>query len=132
MKTALLILLAEDRKSGQPITDVLPLDQAKAQYKKLCEGGVSPDPRYPVVALWVGELKSRRLKGTLSAPAVVAPAVDPTDTGEGLVSLSGEGSDSAEPDLLSGTEPNLLSGTEPEESTEAPTPGAMSPKSKHR
>lgn len=132
MKTALLILLAEDRKSGQPLTDVLPLDQAKAQYKKLCEGGVSPDPRFPILEIWSGPIKSRRLKGTLSAPAVVAPAVDPTDTGEGLVSLSGEGSDSAEPDLLSGTKPDLLSGAEPEEAAEEATPGAMSPKGKRR
>jgi hypothetical protein len=126
MKTALLILLSEDRKSGQPITDVLPLDQAKAQYKALCEGGVSPDPRFPVVALWVGELKSRRLKGTetVSAPAVVAPAVDP-DTGEGLVSLSGEGSGDSEPDLLAAEDGG-------EESAEAPAPGAMSPRGKHR
>jgi hypothetical protein len=126
MKTALLILLAEDRKSGQPITDVLPLDQAKAQYKKLCEGGVSPDPRFPVVALWVGELKSRRLKGTLSVPAVVdSAAVDLTDTGEGLVSLSGEGSGDSEPDLLAAEGGG-------EESAAAPAPGAMSPRGKHR
>ena len=124
MKTALLILLAEDRKSGQPITDLLPLDQAKAQYKKLCEGGVSPDPRFPVLEIWSGPIKSRRLKGTLSAPAVVAPAVDP-DTGEGLVSLSGEGSGDSEPDLLAAEDGG-------KESTAAPAPGAMSPRGKHR
>lgn len=129
MKTALLILLAEDRKSGQPLTDVLPLDQAKAQYKQLCEGGVSPDPRFPVLEIWSGPIKSRRFKDTLSAPAVVAPAVDPTDTGEGLVSLSGEGSDSAEPDLLSGTEPEEGAA---EETAEETTPGSMSPKGKRR
>jgi hypothetical protein len=126
MKTALLILLAEDRKSGQPLTDLLPFDQAKAQYKELCEGGVSPDPRFPVLELWSGPVKSRRLKGTetVSAPAVVAPAVDP-DTGEGLVSLSGEGSGDSEPDMLAAEDGG-------EKSAEAPAPGAMSPRGKHR
>lgn len=118
MKTAILVLLSEDRKTGQPLTALLPLDQAKAQYKELCEGGVSPDPRFPVVEIWAGTVKGRRLKGTLSAPAVVAPAVDPTDTGEGLVSLSGEGSDDGAPDLLG--------------SAEETTPGSMSPKNKRR
>lgn len=126
MKTALLILLAEDRKSGQPLTELLPFDQAKAQYKKLCEGGVSPDPRFPVVELWSGPVKSRRLKGTETVSATVEPAaVEPTDTGEGLVSLSGEGSTDSELDLLAAEEGG-------EEPAEAPAPGSMSPKGKRR
>ena len=86
MRTALLVALAPDLKSGHALTDVLPYDQAKAQFKDLCEAGVALDPAYPVLQIWAGTVKTRRLKGSLALPDTTAAS---TDAGEG--DLLGEG-----------------------------------------
>lgn len=119
MKIAILLVLAEDRKSGQTITPVLPLDEAKAQFKALGEGGVSPVPGMPVLELWEGRVKSRRLKGT---PSTASLEVTAASTGAGEGDLSGEG----------GGTPDLLSVASDDEVDQAATPGSMTPKGKAR
>jgi hypothetical protein len=116
MKIAILLVLAEDRKSGQTITPVLPLDEAKAQFKALSEAGVSPVPGLPVLELWEGRVKSRRLKGTRSTASLEVTAAS---TGAGEGDLSGEGGAG---DLLSIASHGEVSG--------GPTPGSMAPKGK--
>lgn len=125
MKIAILLVLAEDRKSGQTITPVLPLDEAKAQFKALCEAGVSPVPGLPVLELWDGRVKSRRLKGTPSATTLEVTA-ESTGAGEG--DLSGEGG-AGEPEGEEQT-PDLLSVISDDEVGESPSAGSMTPKGK--
>lgn len=123
MKIAILLVLAEDRKSGQTITPVLPLDEAKAQFKALCEAGVSPVPGLPVLELWEGRVKSRRLKGTPSATTLEVTA-ESTGSGEG--DLSGEGGVGDQGEET----PDLLSVATDDEVDHGPTPGSMAPKGK--
>lgn len=128
MKTAILVLLSEDGKAGKAITDVLPFDEAKGQYKALCEGNVSPDPAYPVLALVAGFEKRKRLKGTTGVSSTAPLEVTAESTGSGEGDLSGEGGagDSGETGELD------LLGDETSETASADeaSPGSLSPKGK--
>jgi hypothetical protein len=63
MKIALLIALTPDRRGGVPLTDLLPLDEAKAKLKEFANSGFSPVAGHPHLELWGSgsALKSKRL-----------------------------------------------------------------------
>ena len=78
MKTAILVAMAENGRSGRPLSGVLPYDQAVSQFKAAIDRGESPDPEFPVLEIWAGEVRSRRFKkcadvAFLSVPAATGP-----------------------------------------------------------
>jgi hypothetical protein len=78
MKTAILVAMAENGRSGRPLSGVLPYDQAVSQFKAAVDRAESPDPEFPVLEIWSGEVRSRRFKkcaalAFLSVPAATGP-----------------------------------------------------------
>jgi hypothetical protein len=136
MKTAILVLVSEDKKQGQPLTGVLPYDEAVAEYKALCEANVSPIAEFPVLQIWVPAAKSRRLKG--GPVTIVSAASVPAGPVEGeLVPSSLDGSPSAaSPGDASPSDASQEETDSPETSDTSSashgeaSPGSMSPKGK--
>ena len=131
MKTAILVLVSEDKKQGQPLTGVLPYDEAVAEYKALCEANVSPIAEFPVLQIWVPAAKSRRLKGApvtiVSAASVPAGPVEEELVPSSLDGSLGDASPGdASPEETDAPDTSETSSVSPGEAS----PGSMSPKGK--
>lgn len=62
MKLALLMALAADKRSGAPLGDALPYDQALAEFKRCTTGGVAPHHEFPILEVWSGGSPSKTFR----------------------------------------------------------------------
>jgi hypothetical protein len=63
MKVAILVALSDDQRSGQPISPVLPQDEAVALFKLAVTAGRAPDKDLPTLEVWTrmdGRAKTQR------------------------------------------------------------------------
>ena len=69
MKTAILLAVSADGRTGRPLTEVLPYDEAKKKFRELSNATESPDPAFPVIEIWTGCEKSKKFRGAAPTPA---------------------------------------------------------------
>jgi hypothetical protein len=62
MKKAILVLVSEDRRTGRPVSDILPYSDANKAFKEAIAAGEGPDPAFPRLELWEPSGKSHRFK----------------------------------------------------------------------
>jgi hypothetical protein len=86
MKKAILVLVSEDRRTGRPVSDILPYSDANKAFKEAIAAGEGPDPAFPRLELWEPSGKSHRFKQF--AGGLVE--VEPVSTSEESVSTSEE------------------------------------------
>jgi hypothetical protein len=63
MKVAILVALSDDQRSGQPVSQVLPQDEAVALFKAAVTAGRAPDKDLPTLEVWTrldGRAKTQR------------------------------------------------------------------------
>jgi hypothetical protein len=135
MKTAILVAMAEDGRSGQVLSGVMPYDAAVKAFKAAVEAGVSPDPQHPVLEVWVGDVKRRRFKAA-AAPAAPAPApapvAKPAAAPPPIVDLPADEPVSAPLDPESSTLDPSAEDTEPILPITNASPGSLAPGGKRR
>ncbi len=81
MKTAILVAVSEDGRTGQPLTGVLPYDQAARQLKTATEVPAG----FAALELYVKGGKRRKLKSfaaPVEEPAAEEPAAEVETTSE--------------------------------------------------
>ena len=128
MKTGILMALADDRRSGSPLTGVLPYDQVVREFKKRVAESDAPDG-LPNLEIWTGKVKSRRIKNkaVLSVSTPIPPdsgesPSDSTPEPEAPDSDTGSGDDSDNSD-----QDDDDSAAESGPSIAPADPGSMSP-----
>lgn len=81
MKVALLIALSADQRAGQPVSSILPQDDAIRLFKEAVTAGSAPSKEFPILEVWTraeGRAKTQRF--------------DPAKAGELKANSGGKGS----------------------------------------